>query len=145
MSVKKMKKDSRHDLYVRRLKEDSAHRDKYLTKPIRNKRYIRGIIDNIVKDSIFPRDRGDLTTDPNVRRQVLAKTHGRCYICHREWNPKLAELLPHLYFKSLHIDHIVPVSKGGPNQIGNYMPACSRCNILKSNLTLGEAKDIIDR
>ena len=127
----------------RGFKEESAHRRKHLAKPIKNKRYIRGIIDNIVKDATFPRDRGDKTTDPQVRKAVLAKTHGRCYLCHRLWNPKLAKLLPNLYFEILHIDHIVPVSKGGPNHIGNYMPACSRCNVIKSNLTLGEAKDIL--
>lgn len=33
----------------------------------------------------------------------------------------------------LHIDHIVPVSKGGENKESNIQILCSRCNFLKGN------------
>ena len=31
----------------------------------------------------------------------------------------------------LHIEHVVPISKGGPHAIGNIIPACKDCNFSK--------------
>jgi 5-methylcytosine-specific restriction endonuclease McrA len=31
----------------------------------------------------------------------------------------------------LHIEHVVPISKGGPHSIGNIIPACESCNYSK--------------
>lgn len=31
----------------------------------------------------------------------------------------------------LHIEHVVPISKGGPHSIGNIIPACKDCNLSK--------------
>jgi hypothetical protein len=35
-------------------------------------------------------------------------------------------------------DHVVPLSKGGPNIIGNLLPACARCNTDKRDLSLDD-------
>ena len=35
--------------------------------------------------------------------------------------------------KDLHIDHIVPITKGGKNTVENVQVLCRTCNILKSN------------
>lgn len=34
----------------------------------------------------------------------------------------------------LHVDHIVPVSKGGGNSLDNLVTACAACNLGKSDL-----------
>ena len=36
----------------------------------------------------------------------------------------------------LHVDHIIPVSKGGENIMDNYITSCSKCNLGKSNVSL---------
>jgi 5-methylcytosine-specific restriction endonuclease McrA len=33
----------------------------------------------------------------------------------------------------LHIEHFIPISKGGPHAIGNIIPACKPCNFAKYN------------
>lgn len=37
-----------------------------------------------------------------------------------------------------HVDHIVPVSRGGSNLISNLAPSCSPCNLQKKNRTIWE-------
>jgi len=38
----------------------------------------------------------------------------------------------------LHADHVIPLSVGGPNDYGNVLPACARCNLAKGTLRLDE-------
>jgi len=128
--------------YLAHIEYETRHRKKWLPAPVMNKRYISGIIRNTIKEHIHSRMTEDTTVDPLIRARVLAKTDGHCYICWRKWNPKKAILFPQLYFALYQVDHIVPFSKMGANAISNYMPICSRCNVLKTNLTLAEARKI---
>lgn len=41
----------------------------------------------------------------------------------------------------LHVDHIVPVSKGGDNSEGNLVTACDACNLGKSDVPLTSAPE----
>lgn len=41
---------------------------------------------------------------------------------------------------SQHIDHVIPISRGGRHSIGNLVPACLSCNLSKSNKFLVEWK-----
>lgn len=64
-------------------------------------------------------------TEKDIRR--LLSRHGRrCAYC--------SEVLGDSY----HMDHVVPVSVGGSNGIGNLVPACASCNVSKSNWFLSE-------
>ncbi len=54
-----------------------------------------------------------------LRRRVLERDEYRCVKC-GSWH-------------KLHIDHIVPVSKGGPTKIDNLQVLCQRCNLQKGN------------
>lgn len=37
-----------------------------------------------------------------------------------------------------HIDHVIPISKGGPHCLANLRPACKKCNQEKHNKSLNE-------
>lgn len=126
--------------YQQHLEFESKHRKRWIHKAVKNRRYIRGTINAILKDRIHSRNTGQTTMDATVRATVLKRTRGRCYLCWRQWTPnvQLADLLPRLYFTNIQIDHVVPFSKFGPNAISNYMPVCGRCNNRKSDLSLGE-------
>ena len=57
-----------------------------------------------------------------VRAQVRIKYNHRCAICHR--TEKETGTLHH-------IDHIIPFSKGGTNNINNLQLLCHDCNLKK--------------
>lgn len=67
-------------------------------------------------------------SDPQVREQVWGITNGRCYYCDVCLVREDAELEIDRRF---HVDHLVAKSKGGPNHLANYVPACQRCNVSK--------------
>jgi hypothetical protein len=43
----------------------------------------------------------------------------------------------------LHVDHIVPASKGGTNEITNLVTACADCNLGKSDRTLDDQSTVM--
>ena len=67
--------------------------------------------------------------DPSLRLRykVLARDHFSCCICGASpaKDPSVV----------LHIDHIIPWSKGGQTTLENLQTLCSKCNLGKSNLT----------
>ena len=67
--------------------------------------------------------------DPNLRLKflVLKRDNFKCCMCGR--SPATTAGL------ELHIDHIVPWSKGGETVIDNLQTLCSDCNLGKSNLS----------
>ena len=73
---------------------------------------------------------------PNTKRaQVYAKYDGCCAYCGRR-----------ITFRELDIDHFVPKSKGGGNELQNLFPSCQRCNRMKADLTIEEfRKEIASR
>lgn len=61
------------------------------------------------------------TMRPATRAAVWAKTDGRCVYCGIQTNP----------FSTFSIDHVVPVSKGGTDDLANLVPCCRSCNSRK--------------
>jgi hypothetical protein len=53
----------------------------------------------------------------SIRNAVLARDENRCRLCGRGDN--------------LHIDHVLPYSKGGPSSIENLQVLCQTCNLRK--------------
>lgn len=53
--------------------------------------------------------------------EKLSKIGMKCVYCHKK-----------LTFKTLTKDHVIPLSKGGTDDIENVVPSCLRCNQTKS-------------
>ena len=75
-----------------------------------------------------------LSNDPipgSIRYEVLKRAKGKCELCgisNKE--------------KSLDVDHIIPRSKGGSNDISNLQSLCYTCNRQKRNLDNADLRDI---
>jgi 5-methylcytosine-specific restriction endonuclease McrA len=74
------------------------------------------------KDVLIPKQR--ISRDyPSQRRILINKLGGICVYCKATEN--------------LTIDHIIPKSKGGSNNIGNFQVLCRRCNHAKGDKIIG--------
>lgn len=60
----------------------------------------------------------------SLRYQVLKRDNSRCTRC---------GATAQTHGVSLHVDHIVPVSKGGKTEMNNLQTLCATCNLGKSN------------
>lgn len=89
--------------------ENSAAREKWMTAPIAPK---AGPSD--------PRD--SRTAPPAIRFEVFRRDSYTCQYCGRR-----APEFP------LHVDHVIPWSRGGATAVGNLRTTCSECNLGKSN------------
>jgi 5-methylcytosine-specific restriction endonuclease McrA len=58
---------------------------------------------------------------------MLAKAEGRCDYCHRTVD-------------KLTVDHVVPLSRGGADELANVRVVCQPCNCSKGRRTLDEWK-----
>jgi hypothetical protein len=60
-----------------------------------------------------------------IRYDVLKRDHFKCVLCGKS---------PAIDFScKLHVDHIMPYSSGGVNEIANLRTLCNRCNLGKGN------------
>ena len=66
----------------------------------------------------------------NLREFVFIRTNGRCSYCGA---------------KATEIDHIIPRAQGGSNSVHNLTPACRSCNQKKSNLSLKDFGEIMNK
>lgn len=62
---------------------------------------------------------------PRIRKEVLARDGAICHYCGvtRRW---------------MQVDHVVPRTKGGTDDLANLVVACRRCNSSKGNRDLEE-------
>lgn len=68
------------------------------------------------------------TISPGLRFDILNRDGFTCYACGRK-PPEV----------KLHVDHRIPVAKGGPTTPENLFTACSDCNLGKQAKLIGEA------
>jgi 5-methylcytosine-specific restriction endonuclease McrA len=60
----------------------------------------------------------------NETNELLKKFYNKCAYCG-------ISLKKHLNIEK-HLDHVIPLSKGGKHSITNLIPTCSRCNLSKN-------------
>jgi 5-methylcytosine-specific restriction endonuclease McrA len=63
----------------------------------------------------------------NLRRMVIERDGLRCVYCGVD-----------LLKNEVHLDHVIPESKGGPTSYGNLQVTCGKCNLEKGVLSEGE-------
>lgn len=63
-----------------------------------------------------------------LRFKVFLRDHFKCYACGASPAKDPAVVL--------HVDHIVPWSKGGETVLDNLQTLCSRCNLGKSDIDI---------
>ena len=54
-------------------------------------------------------------------KAIYGRTGGLCAYCGKELEP----------YGDWQVDHVIPKSKGGKDDISNYLPSCARCNRMK--------------
>lgn len=64
------------------------------------------------------------------RRAVLRKTGGHCAYCGKS-----------IGYYDMQVDHVIPLRKGGTNDLDNLLPACRSCNHYKSTLTMEQFRE----
>lgn len=65
-----------------------------------------------------------MTSRAELERQVGHRAANRCEYCHMHQS---------LQGASFHLEHIIPVSRGGISELQNLAWACPGCNLRKSN------------
>lgn len=89
----------------------------------------RSKLDKKTYDDMVLAERGEVSD--SIRYDVFYRDHFKCKICGASSDQGV----------QLHVDHIIPVSKGGKSTIDNLQTLCERCNIGKSNKLNPEVHD----
>lgn len=76
----------------------------------------------------------ETNTEPYTVVQVLELYGEYCHICKEaiDLEAPRAAYLGDLWQDSLHLDHVVPLSKGGTDTLDNIRPSHAQCNLRKS-------------
>ena len=86
------------------------------------------------------RKRGDRIVEGHPVWDALADAQtvrdGRvmCPLCDRMW--------PRDFADAMHVDHIIPTSKGGTDEPENLQLTCPRCNVIKKGKSQAEAREL---
>ena len=104
--------------------------------------YIAGSIERISKDELPEEHESRLAKDgvparvgiPEwVKRAVLHRDRGLCCSCSADVSGLVSTT------SDKHYDHIIPLSKGGINDVTNIQLLCEQCNLAKGNRSSGSS------
>ena len=88
---------------------------------------------------LWKKNNPELVRNQSARRRANKKNNGEYKLTKKE----LTKLYSSNCFycgknKSIEIDHVIPLSRGGTHSIGNLVSACRNCNARKNNKTIME-------
>lgn len=72
------------------------------------------------------------------RRRAQLKNNGIYFISDKDLRSLFASDCVACSAPGEHVDHIIPISRGGRHAIGNLQMLCSSCNLSKNNKTMTE-------
>jgi hypothetical protein len=107
------------ETFINYINEDDIKEEEISNNPIKTVTKEKNIV---IKTRRTPRD-----INQRLRFKVLQRDHFKCVYCGRSPATDPAVVL--------HVDHIIPWSKGGETVIENLQTLCSKCNLGKSDLT----------
>lgn len=67
------------------------------------------------------------TVETFTRAEIIERDHATCYLCGKHCDPD-----------DIHLDHVIPLSRGGEHSRANVKVACSTCNVRKGALLPSE-------
>ena len=82
------------------------------------KKKINDGLRNLPKNFVTENELEENIKTEKLRYQVMRRDGFRCQLCGATQADGV----------KLHVDHIIPVSKGGTSDIGNLRTLCDRCN-----------------
>lgn len=75
-----------------------------------------------------------------ARRRAQRRGNGVFVILDRELRQLMQRPCFYCGKESQHMDHVIPISRGGRHSIGNLVPSCAKCNLSKNDKFLVEWK-----
>ena len=115
--------------FERRVKELIEVGAGWLTEPTASMLLVMDLGRNRARLDAVPqhiaRIRSELAQDSILQRTVMLRDHLTCRYCKRVGARRDPDGQP------WHIDHMLPVSKGGDNQLMNLALSCEKCNLKK--------------
>ena len=114
-----------YDAYIKELPSIKAQLEREAIAKKIKERYRKRELEKLVRQELI--DSGELygeqTKRPPIPREVVDAVYkrdgGRCVYCGSVEN--------------LHLDHIIPFSRGGATNVENLQLLCQKCNLEKSN------------
>ena len=109
---------------------------------VRHYKKVRKYIDQYKKNNVeqyrtyyrnSSRKRRAVYSEPYTEVLILTTYGTVCHICNKDINfssPRLVGVKG--WEQGLHIDHLIPLSKGGPDTLANVRPSHGLCNITKN-------------
>lgn len=104
-----------------------GHRDASLRQIFLCLRYVQEIADLTGQADPGPQDR---RLSPSLRRFIAQRDEYTCRYCGRE-----GSLFHDPDRSPWHVDHVIPVSRGGLDAPDNLVLSCAACNIEKGTMT----------
>ena len=87
--------------------------------------FIRDIFDDGVPPYAVDPETGRRRIGKYERQEIWRRFNKECYHCGKTLRASTA--------KHMHIDHLIPISKGGSNDDDNLVASCPKCNLRKGD------------